>query len=67
MSQDKNDDKASLRDRLSIQSPTGEENLDAREHPDDLRTSLTECDAHGERHKACRDLTGEAAFEIYKD
>ena len=31
MSQDKNDDKASLRDRLSIQSPTGEENLDARE------------------------------------
>ena len=67
VSQDKNDDKASLRDCLTIRSLTGEENLDARETPDDLRSSLTECDAHGERYKAWRDLTREADFQIYKD
>ena len=39
VSQDESGDKANLRNRLSIHSPTDEENPSAREPPDDLRTS----------------------------
>ena len=65
-SQDESGDKANLRDRLSIRSPTDEENLGAREPPDDLLTLWIEYDAHGDRHKAWRDFTREATFEIHK-
>ena len=67
VSQDESGDKANLRNRLSIQSPTDEENPGAREPPDDLRTLLIGCDAHGDRHKAWLDFTREATFQIYKD
>ena len=33
----------------------------------DLQTLWIEYDAHGDRHKAWRDFTREATFEIYKD
>ena len=47
VSQDESGDKANLRNRLSIQSPTDEENPGPREPPDDLRTLLIGYDAHG--------------------
>ena len=50
--QDESVDKTYLRDRLSIQSPTDEENPSVREPPDDLRTLWVEYDAHGDRHKS---------------
>ena len=39
----------------------------SKKPPDDLRTLWVEYDAHGDRHKAWRDLTREATFEISKD
>ena len=60
-------DKANLRNRVSIQSPTVEENRGATEPQDDLRTLWIEYDAHDDRHKAWRHVTREATFEIYKD
>ena len=54
VSRDESDDKANLRDRLSIQPPTDEEHPGNRECPDDLRTLWIEYDAHGDRHKATR-------------
>ena len=66
VSRDESSDKANVRDRLSIQPPTDEEHP-AREPPDGLRTLWIEHDAHGDRHKAWRDFTREATFEIYKD
>ena len=65
--QDESVDKANLRNRLSIQSPADEGNPGVRELPDDLRTLWIEYDAHGDRHKAWRDFTREATFEISKD
>ena len=67
MSRDESGDKANLRDRLSVQPPTDEENPGNRELPDDLRTISIEYDAHGDRHKSWWDFTREATFEIYKD
>ena len=55
VSQDESDDKANLRNRLSIQSPTDEENPGAKEPPVYLRR--IEYDAHGDRHKAWLDFT----------
>ena len=50
--QDESVDKTSLRNRLSIQSPTDEENPGVREPPDDLRTLWVEYGAHCDRHKS---------------
>ena len=66
VSQDESGDKANPRNRLFIQSPTVEEKPGAREPPDDLRTLWIEYDAHGDLHKAWRDITRKATFEIYK-
>ena len=61
VSPDESGDKANLRDRLSMQPPTDEENHGTREPPDDLRTVSIVFDAHGS------DFTREATFEICKD
>ena len=46
VSRDESDDKANLRDRLSIQSPNWWRLPVSREHPNDLRTLWIEYDAH---------------------
>ena len=59
---------ANLRILLVHSISTDEENPGVREPPDDdLRTLWVEYDAHGDRHKAWRDFTREATFEISKD
>ena len=62
--QDEKADKTNLRNRLSIQFSTDEDNPVVQEPPDNL---WVEYDAHGDRHKAWRDFTREATFEISKD